>query len=167
MLYYKYNRTKVKGDGRLIEIYTDGACSGNPGPGGWGAVVVEDGNVIYAASERSPHTTNNQMEMSAILWALEYYGNLDLLPIVWSDSSYAVNTFNTWMWNWKENDWHRQGDLPIKNLDLVQRYDELIQQGHRIDLRKVKGHSGVRFNELADQLATGKISPEEVLEIGR
>lgn len=150
----------------MIEIWTDGSCSGNPGPGGWGAVVVEDGIVVNATSERSPQTTNNRMEMSAILWALENYGKESPLAIVWSDSAYCVNTFNTWMWSWKKNGWKRAKNQPIENLDLVQKYDSLINQGHRIDLRKVAGHSGVKYNEVADGLATGRLNPEEVMKLG-
>ena len=148
----------------MIEIYTDGSCSKNPGPGGWGAVVVEDDSVIFAESNRSPHTTNNEMEMTAIIWALWSYGKLDILPIVWSDSAYCVNTFNTWMWNWKNNGWTRGKGQPIKNLDLVKKYDNLIQNGYRIDLRKIAGHAGHKWNEIADSLAKGEKTVEEILQ---
>lgn len=148
----------------MIEVYVDGSCRGNPGPGGWGAVVVENGKIINAYSMRDGYTTNNRMEMSAILWAAAGYG--DLNPVVYSDSAYAVNTFNTWMWNWKNNGWRRAMNQPIENLDLVRKYDELIQKGYRIDLRKVAGHSGVKYNEIADGLATGRIKPEEVMKLG-
>lgn len=150
----------------MIEVWTDGSCRGNPGPGGWGAVVVEDNNIIYCTSEQLPQTTNNRMEMTAILWALETYGKLDILPIVWSDSAYCVNTFNTWMWSWKNNGWRRSKNQPVENLDLVQKYDSLISQNYRIDLRKIAGHSGLKYNELADALATGKVTPEEVIKFG-
>lgn len=106
------------------------------------------------------------MEMTAILWALETYGKLDILPIVWSDSAYCVNTFNTWMWSWKNNGWRRSKNQPVENLDLVQKYDSLISQNYRIDLRKIAGHSGLKYNELADALATGKVTPEEVIKFG-
>ena len=148
----------------MIEVYVDGSCSGNPGPGGWGAVVVEDGKIIDAYSMRDNQTTNNRMEMTAILWATAGYG--DLNPVVYSDSAYAVNTFNTWMWSWKKNGWKRAKNQPVENLDLVQKYDSLINRGHRIDLRKVAGHSGVKYNEIADGLATGRIKPEEVINLG-
>ena len=149
----------------MIEIYTDGSCNGNPGPGGWGAVVVKDGIVVNAVSERSPQTTNNKEEMKAILWALDNYGKEAPLSIVWSDSAYCVNTFNTWMWNWKRNGWRRAKNQPVENLNLVKEYDMLTQEGHRIDLRKVAGHSGVKYNEIADGLATGRLKPEEVIEL--
>ena len=148
----------------MIEVYVDGSCRGNPGPGGWGAVVIEDGKIINAYSMRDGLTTNNRMEMTAILWATAGYG--DLNPVVYSDSAYAVNTFNTWMWNWKNNGWRRARNQPIENLDLVQKYDNLIRQGYRIDLRKVAGHSGVKWNEIADQLATGAITSEEAMKLG-
>lgn len=147
----------------MIEIYVDGSCRGNPGPGGWGAVVVENEKIISAHSMKDGWTTNNRMEMSAILWATAGYG--DLNPIVYSDSAYAVNTFNTWMWNWKNNGWRRAMNQPIENLDLVRKYDELIQKGYKIDLRKVAGHSGVKYNEVADGLATGRLKPEEVMKL--
>ncbi len=148
---------KKKGDARLLEIYTDGACSGNPGPGGWGAVVVDDDTMVDEISERTPQTTNNREEMKAILWAIEMYGKESPLPVVWSDSAYCVNTFNTWMWNWKSNGWKRAKDQSIENLDLVKQYDSLISRGFRIDLRKIEGHAGHKWNEYADGLATGRI----------
>lgn len=156
----------MKGNSRLVEIYTDGSCRGNPGPGGWGAIVITDGIITAATSSQSPHTTNNQMEMSAIIWALEYYGKNELIPIVWSDSAYCVNTFNTWMWNWKNNGWKRAKNKPIENLDLVKRYFDLINQGNRIDLRKIQGHAGIYYNELVDKLAKGEITIEEIMKFG-
>lgn len=147
----------------MIEIFTDGSCRMNPGPGGWGAVVIKDGKVINAFAAREDQTTNNRMEMSAILWALAAYG--DMNPIVHSDSAYAVNTFNTWMWNWKKNGWVRPKGKPVENLDLVQKYDNLVSKGYKIELRKVAGHAGVKWNEIADALATGQMQVEEVLNL--
>lgn len=145
----------------MITCYVDGSCKGNPGPGGFGVVVLEDEKVINAFSMQEVQTTNNRMEMSAILWALAAYG--DLNPIVYSDSAYAVNTFNTWMWNWKSNGWKRPKNKPVENLDLVQKYDNLISKGYKIDLRKVTGHSGVQWNEVADALATGRMTIKEII----
>ena len=147
----------------MIEIFTDGSCRMNPGPGGWGAVVIKDGKVINAFSAQEVQTTNNRMEMTAILWALATYG--DVNPIVHSDSAYAVNTFNTWMWNWKKNGWVRPKGKPVENLDLVQKYDNLISKGYKIELRKVAGHTGIKWNEIADALATGRMKVEEVLKL--
>ena len=135
----------------------------NPGPGGWGAVVTRDDKVINAFAARENQTTNNRMEMSAILWALAAYG--DMNPVVYSDSAYAVNTFNTWMWNWKKNGWVRSKGKSVENLDLVQKYDNLVSKGYKIELRKVAGHAGVKWNEIADALATGQMQVEEVLNL--
>lgn len=147
----------------MFEIWVDGSCRMNPGPGGWGAVVTKDDKVINAFAAREDQTTNNRMEMSAILWALAAYG--DVNPVVYSDSAYAVNTFNTWMWNWKKNGWIRPKGKPVENLDLVQKYDNLVSKGYKIELRKVAGHSGIRYNEIADALATGQMQVEEVLNL--
>lgn len=83
-----------------------------------------------------------------------YYGKQN--PIVYSDSAYCVNTFNTWMFSWVNSGWYKANKQQPENLDLIQAYYELWLKGHRIDLRKVKGHAGNKWNELADQLATGK-----------
>lgn len=150
----------------MLEIYTDGACSGNPGPGGWGAVVLKDGKPFYAKRETSLATTNNRMEMSAILWAIENGSGIeDQIPTIYSDSSYCVNTFNDWIWKWKKNGWKRSKGKPVENLDLVKKYDELVQEGFMAFIKKVPGHSGVQWNEIADQLATGQITPEEVMKL--
>lgn len=148
----------------MFEIWVDGSCRMNPGPGGWGAVVTKDDKVINAFAAREDQTTNNRMEMSAILWALAAYG--DVNPVVYSDSAYAVNTFNTWMWNWKKNGWIRPKGKPVENLDLVQKYDNLVSKGYKIELRKVPGHAGVQWNEVADALATGRMTIEEALKLG-
>ena len=146
----------------MITCYVDGSCRGNPGPGGFGVVVLEDEKVINVFSMKEDQTTNNRMEMSAILWVLAAYG--DLNPIVYSDSAYAVNTFNTWMWNWKRNGWKRSKNKPVENLDLVQKYDSLISKGYKIELRKVAGHTGIKWNEIADALATGRMTIKEIID---
>ncbi len=146
----------------MMTIYTDGSCSNNPGPGGFGVIIVENGKVIHAYRESRNNTTNNRMEMAAILYALENYGSFS--PIVYSDSAYCVNSFTKWISGWKANGWTRTRGKKLENLDLIKRYDELISQGKKIDLKKIKGHVGLLYNELADQLATGKITPEEVMK---
>ena len=88
-----------------------------------------------------------------------------LLPIVYSDSNYCVQTFNEWMFSWARNGWTKSDHNQPENLDLIQAYYDWYQKGYRIDLRKVKGHAGNKWNEIADQLATGKINPEEVYKI--
>lgn len=115
------------------------------------------------------------MELKAILYSFLNYGvninnpllgfnNYDI-PIVYSDSNYCVQTFNEWMFNWARNGWIKSDKKIPENLDLIQTYYDWYQKGYRIDLRKVKGHFNNKWNELADKLATGKISPEEVTKI--
>ena len=150
----------------MKEIYTDGSCKGNPGSGSWGAIVVEDGVVIEAIqSEIVPDTTNNRMEMAAILWAKNAYGSFFInVPIVYTDSSYALNSFTNWIKGWKNNGWKKSDGSPLENLDLIKMYDRFEQLGMMIDLRKISGHTGHQWNELADQLATRKITPKEILD---
>lgn len=107
------------------------------------------------------------MEMSAILWALRNYGGKEgdfFVPLVYSDSMYCINSFTTWLNGWKAQGWTRAGGKPLENKDLIIEYDRLVNQEKlKIELRYVKGHNGDRGNELADKLATGAISVEEVL----
>lgn len=159
----------------MLIIYTDGSSRFNPGPGGFGVVVCEswDGNeclVIDAHQETTESTTNNREEMKAIIWALENYGdeshrgNGFVIPTVYSDSMYCVNSFTNWIHNWKANGWTRAKGKPLENLDLIKKYDELINKGHKINLQYVKGHSDNTWNNLADGLATGRLSAEEVMK---
>lgn len=146
-------------------IYTDGSCQRNPGPGGFGVIVVENDMVVAAYSERTNDTTNNREEMKAIIYALENYGAKDgefFCPIVYSDSSYCVNSFTSWIDGWKAKGWVRAGGKKLENLDLIKTYD-MLRQDYKIDLRKVKGHAGEIYNELADALATGRMTAEEIL----
>ena len=149
----------------MITIYTDGACSKNGregAHGGFGVVVVRDDVIIDAHQEFSDETTNNREEMKAILWALNKYGSLAFeVPVVYSDSAYSVNTFNEWMRSWKRNGWLKADKKVPENLDLVKEYYNSLK---KIDLRHIKGHAGHKYNELADKLATGKVSPKDVVE---
>ena len=149
----------------MKEIYVDGSCRKNPGPGSWAAIVVEDGIVIDAIqSDIVPDTTNNRMEMSAILWAKEKYGSAwRNIPTVYTDSAYALNSFTVWLPNWKRNGWTKYDGGQIENIDLVKLYDKLDSIGFQAIIKKVSGHSGHKWNELADQLATRKITSEEIL----
>jgi len=134
----------------IVEIYTDGACKGNPGPGGWGALLR------YGAQEKELcggelETTNNRMELQAVISAL----NLLKRPceiILHTDSQYVKNGISTWIHGWKKNGWKTADKKPVKNADLWLALDE-AQRQHKIDWRWVKGHSGHEFNERADQLA--------------
>lgn len=139
-------------------IYTDGACSKNGSAdavGGFGVVVLDDNeNLITSYHKQNIGTTNNREELRAILWSMINYGNRFLTPpIVYSDSAYAVNSFNNWMFSWQKNDWFKSnGEMP-ENLDLIKAYYDLWLKGYRIDLRKCVGHAGNKWNEMADRLA--------------
>lgn len=146
-------------------IYTDGSSHPNPGPGGFGLVVLDNSeNLVYTYSKQCADTTNNREELKAILYAFLNHGvklddwNIDV-PIVYSDSNYCIQTFNDWMFNWARNGWIKSDKKTPENLDLIQAYYDWYQKGYRIDLRKVKGHAGHKWNEMADGLATGKVQP--------
>ncbi len=144
-------------------VYVDGACSGNPGPGGFGVAVYEDDKTLYTTySQYSENTTNNREEIKAILYVMKNYGMGVSCPLVYSDSAYCVNMFNEWIFSWERNDWKRSKNQEILNLDLIKEYWDLYQKGYRIDLRKIKGHNGDKGNELADALATGRIKGNNI-----
>lgn len=137
-----------------IEIYTDGACSGNPGPGGWGAVLVYDGRV-KKISGFEKLTTNNRMEIKAVIEGLSALKKpCDVT--VYSDSSYVIKGMQTWVFNWQKNNWKTTNKKPVKNADLWQELLE-ISNKHVIDWCWVKGHAGNAGNEEADRLATDAI----------
>lgn len=145
-------------------IYTDGSAHPNPGPGGYGVVVCDNNdNIIDYYSHQEENTTNNIQELKAILYCMLKYGvninNNDFIqdiPTVYSDSSYAINTYTTWMFSWARNNWLKSDNKVPENLELIQAYYNWYNKGYRINLKKVKGHSGIKGNELADKLATGK-----------
>ena len=146
--------------------YTDGACSGNgtkKSSGGYGVVGMDDNGVVrYCRSHFSSPTTNNKEELKAVIWVMLCDGLNPNTPIVYSDSAYVVNTFTNWMFGWARNDWVKSDGKEPENLDLIQTYYNLLNVGYKIDLRKVPGHAGILGNELADKLATGKITESEV-----
>ena len=153
-------------------IYTDGSSHPNPGPGGFGVVVLDNNeNLLYTYSKQSADTTNNREELKAILYTFLNHGvklndwNMDV-PIVYSDSNYCVQTFNDWMFRWAALGWAKSDKKTPENLDLIQAYYEWYLKGYRIDLRKVKGHAGHKWNEMADGLATGKIKPTKEIVNG-
>jgi ribonuclease HI len=153
-------------------IYTDGACSPNPGKGGYGVIIYDDNNnLIDCYSHYENNTTNNIQEIKAILYTFLNYGIklkeeefIEKIPIVYSDSAYCVNTFNNWMFSWARNGWLKSDKKEPENLELIKAYYDWYQKGYRIDLRKVKGHKGIEGNELADKLATGSKTTEEILK---
>ena len=142
-------------------IYTDGSAHPNPGPGGFGVVVCDDNNnIITTYSKQTNHTTNNREEIKAILWSLLTYGKSNEEVIVYSDSNYCVQTFTNWMFGWARNGWIKSNKKIPENLDLIQAYYNALNEGYKINLKKVKGHAGNKYNELADGLATGKVKPQ-------
>ena len=138
-----------------VTIYTDGACSGNPGPGGWGAILMCQGKKKEIAGG-CKNTTNNIMEITAVIEALKllkYACEVDL----YSDSAYVVNAFRQkWIDNWKKNNWKTASKEPDKNKELWQELDKLTQI-HQVKFHKVKGHSDNEFNNRCDELARGEI----------
>ncbi|MGH8209571.1 MAG: ribonuclease HI [Steroidobacteraceae bacterium] len=138
----------------LVEIYTDGACRGNPGPGGWGA-LLSSGEHEKELSGAETLTTNNRMELTAVIRALEALQRPSEVRL-FTDSEYVRRGITEWVRNWKARGWKTADRKPVKNQDLWERLDALAA-GHRIDWRWVKGHSGVPGNERVDQLANEAI----------
>ncbi len=134
----------------MVEIYTDGACRGNPGPGGWGAVLrYRDREKQLWGGEAE--TTNNRMELMAVIASLQALTRPAEIRIT-TDSQYVKNGITQWIHNWKRNGWKTANKKPVKNVDLWRTLDELIAQ-HDVTWAWVKGHSGHPENELADELA--------------
>ena len=133
-----------------IEIFTDGSCKGNPGDGGWGAIIrINDHEELIWGGEKE--TTNNRMEMMAAIKALEYLKESSALTLT-TDSGYVKDGITKWLQNWKKNDWKTAAKKPVKNKDLWQELD-VQSSRHTISWKWVKGHSGHRENEIADMLA--------------
>jgi ribonuclease HI len=133
-------------------VFTDGSCDPNPGPGGWGFVWVEEGRVIAEKCGFDPDTTNNRMELTALIEAFETLPG-DGVFTVYSDSQLCVNTINQWAAGWEKRGWKRKTG-PIKNLDLVKRLYALANEKPDIELKWIKAHDGSRWNEYADALAS-------------
>lgn len=134
----------------MIEIYTDGACSGNPGPGGWAAILLhkEHRKEIYGCESQ---TTNNRMELKAVIEALKKLKKPSEITLN-TDSKYVMEGATKWMFNWKKNNWRTADKKPVKNVELWQDLDVEIQR-HKIQWIWVKGHSGNLMNEEVDVLA--------------
>jgi ribonuclease HI len=137
-----------------IEIYTDGACRGNPGVGGWGVVII-DGAERIEFSGFEEETTNNRMEMIAAIKALEYLDN-DRNVLIITDSKYLMQGIQEWLPDWKKRGWKTASKKPVKNKDLWQQLDKLANK-HKLEWRWVKGHTGNLGNERADMLANQAI----------
>ena len=133
-----------------VQIYTDGACSGNPGPGGWGVLLLWNGQEkeLY---EGEFETTNNRMELMAAIKALEHLKR-GMEVDLFTDSKYVRDGITKWIQNWKKNDWRTSAKKPVKNADLWKRL-EMAMQRHKVEWHWVKGHAGNIENERADELA--------------
>ena len=138
-----------------VTIYTDGACSGNPGPGGWGAILMYQGNKKEISGGKK-NTTNNEMELTAVIEALKmlkFPCQVDL----YSDSAYVVNAFlQNWIGNWVKNNWKTSSKEPVKNQELWKELYELTKT-HQVKFIKVKGHSDNEYNNRCDELARNAI----------
>ncbi len=143
----------------IVEIYTDGACRGNPGPGGWGALLLS-GNRRKTMYGGEADTTNNRMELMAAIEALNALRGPRTVQL-FTDSKYVMDGVNKWMPNWKKRGWKTANKKPVKNEDLWRKLDDLVS-AHEIDWHWVKGHSGHTENEIVDQLANDAIDEMEV-----
>ena len=144
-----------------LYAYTDGACSGNPGPGGWGALLrAMDGGTVVKEKELKggeAETTNNRMELLAAINALESLARPSTITVV-TDSAYVKNGVTGWIHGWKKNGWKTSSKKPVKNVELWKRLDE-AQRRHKVTWEWVKGHAGHPENERADELARAGMAP--------
>ena len=139
----------------IIQMWTDGACSGNPGNGGWGVLIkLVDGNQIKLSGHEQ-YTTNNRMEMFAVIEGLKYLKNYSSV-IIHTDSKYVLEGITNWITNWKQNNWKSSNKKDVKNKDLWIELDTLVNK-FKIEWKWVKGHSGNVENDIADLLATTAI----------
>ncbi|PWC48715.1 ribonuclease HI [Azospirillum sp. TSA6c] len=142
--------TSPEAGGKTVDIFTDGACSGNPGPGGWGA-ILRYGEVEKELYGGEPATTNNRMELMAAIMALEALKK-PVTVRLFTDSEYVKNGITKWIHGWKAKGWMTADRKPVKNVDLWQRLEEAKRQ-HEIEFHWVRGHAGHPENERADELA--------------
>ena len=133
-----------------VELYTDGACRGNPGPGGWGVLLRFNGSekTLYGGEKE---TTNNRMELTAAIKGFEALSR-PCTVVLTTDSQYVKNGITQWIINWKKKDWITSAKKPVKNVDLWKRLDELVSK-HQVKWEWVRGHTGHAENEVADALA--------------
>jgi ribonuclease HI len=136
-------------------VYTDGACSGNPGPGGWGAVIFDQKDNQKNISGSEKNTTNNRMELMAAIMALKKIKTNSEI-IIYTDSIYVKNGITEWIIKWKDNGWKNSNKKPVKNKDLWVKLDNLCKE-NTVNWRWVKGHSTNKYNNLADKLAAQAI----------
>ncbi len=146
-----------------VTIFTDGACSGNPGPGGWGA-ILRFGDKEKELKGGEPHTTNNRMELMAAISALETLKRPCSVDL-YTDSQYVKNGIGSWIHNWKRNGWKTADKKPVKNAELWQRLDAALKP-HKVNWHWVRGHAGHDLNERADELAREGIAEVRAAQRG-
>ena len=142
---------------KTIEIYTDGSSLGNPGPGGWGTVVVIDGKIVEELGGHNKDTTNNRMELQAAIEALKYMHKhqKENIVTIHADSSYVLNGITGWIFGWEKNGWRTANKKPVMNQEIWQELIALVREFKgKIIWQKVKGHSGHVYNDKADEIAT-------------
>ena len=144
--------------GKEIIVFTDGACSGNPGPGGWGAVIVLPTGAVQELGSGDPTTTNNRMEMAGVLGALEFLSNTEGDIIVYTDSTYVIRGITQWVWGWKRNNWRTAEGKEVSNKDIWEKLFFAVQR--RKDMGKIhwnytRGHMGTPGNERCDVIGVG------------
>ena len=144
----------MNSDNIAIEAATDGACSGNPGPGGWGGLIIFDDNSELEIGGSEQNTTNNRMELTAAIKTLEKLKNYKLKENfkLRTDSKYVIEGYTKWIINWKKNGWKTSSGKPVQNVDLWQKIDQLRING--LEMEYVKGHSGDKQNDRVDKIAT-------------
>lgn len=141
-----------------MRIYTDGGCSGNPGPGGWAFAVIENGKAIYSASGGEKDTTNNKMELTAVIKALEFSKASSAEKVeINTDSQYVKNGITDWINAWKRNGWRTSAKQSVKNKEYWIKLDELNRELD-VEWRWVKGHAGIDGNELCDRLVKAEMA---------
>ena len=137
------------------KIYTDGACSGNPGPGGWAAIIIVDNEMKYKFSGSEKNTTNNRMELMAPIKAIQKFKKKSEI-LIFTDSTYVKDGITIWIKNWENNGWRTASKKPVKNKELWKKLKNLSSE-HSIKWTWVKGHSQDSYNNLVDELAQGAI----------
>ncbi|NLM98202.1 MAG: ribonuclease HI [Halanaerobiaceae bacterium] len=160
-------KSAVKYDGNLFDknnfylLYTDGACSGNPGPGAYAAIIIQDGNESVISGYEA-ETTNNRMELKAVIEGLKKIPEGSKVYL-YSDSNYVLQGLEEWIKGWKEKDWKTTANKKVKNQDLWKELDVLISK-YELEYVKIKGHSGDEYNERADSLARKELEKNQNIE---
>ncbi len=145
-----------------VIIYTDGAARGNPGKAGWGVAVLKDGKELFEAGGRSEHATNNQMELTAAIEAMRYLKNNKIdEAVIFADSKYVILGITEWIFGWQKNGWRNAAKKPVVNREL---WEELwtLSQGLKLKWEYVEGHSGDKWNDRVDLIATSFADGEPV-----